>query len=367
MVASVKAAWGIAGVLAIALTAGGYRYTTQTQSLSEQAAGFKNERNVLKGRLDEAKKATEVSRKKAANSEEQIKKVEIQLDEIKEQFYNVKTKREKDQEEIVRLQATLQDADRSLSEFRNAVTDLTQKVEKLETDNVSATKAVVSLRSENRKLQETLGHFSREIQDLSAASHESKSTRQSLQRRIFGLRKRYEKTVHGKEQEIEQLLASHKLLLERLKSKIDNKEVFVRKEKEHISIEMVNRVTFETGRAELTKSSEETINVIFTSLAPIKDGLIVIEGHADNRRIRGSLLEKFRSNWELSLARAATVVRYLEKKGIDPKRMSVVGYSYFRPIDSNLTISGRSRNRRVEILLVPGVETNEKSASVTKQ
>ncbi len=339
MVVTAKAAWGVAGLLAIALTAGGYRYATRTQSLSEQAASFENERDALRG----------------------------QLGETSEKFQNAKARLEKDQREIVHLQAALKDSDRSLSEFRNAVTNLTQKVEKLETDNVSATKAVVSLRSGNRKLKETLANFSREIRELSVVSHESKFTRQSLQRRILDLRKRYEKTVYSKEQEIAQLRASHKLLLERLKSKIDNKEVFVRRKKEHISIEMVNRVTFQKGRAELTESSEETVNAIFSSLVPIRDGLIVIEGHADNQRIHGSLLEKFSSNWELSLARAATVVRYLERKGIDPKRMSVVGYSYFRPIDSNLTVSGRSRNRRVEILLVPGVETNEKPSTLTKQ
>ena len=94
--------------------------------------------------------------------------------------------------------------------------------------------------------------------------------------------------------------------------------------------------------------------MIYASLAPVKDGLIVIEGHADNRPIHGSLVEKFKSNWELSLARAAAVVRYLESKGMDSKRMSVAGYSSFRPLDTNLTPVGRSRNRRVEILLVPG-------------
>ncbi len=309
-------------------------------------------------RLKETESRLEETRIQLSHAESSLQQVEARLRDRESEFGQSQrqaTEREKaSRGETGRLRTSLRDADRFLSEFRDALTTSNQRIEALQAQNVSATRAVVSLRVENRKLQEELKRFTREIQELSAVSQEAQSTRQSLQERIARLRERFEEAVRDKEREIEQLKASHELLLERLQSEIKKKEVAVRQEKEHISIEMVNRVTFETGRAELTESSKHILDVIYASLAPVKDGLIVIEGHADNRLIHGSLVEKFKSNWELSLARAAAVVRFLEGKGIDPKRMSVVGYSSFRPIDSNLTPAGRSRNRRVEILLVPG-------------
>ena len=309
-------------------------------------------------RLKETESRLEETRIQLSHAESSLQQVEARLRDRESEFGQSQrqaAEREKaSRGETGRLRTSLRDADRFLSEFRDALTTSNQRIEALQAQNVSATRAVVSLRVENRKLQEELKRFTREIQELSAVSQEAQSTRQSLQERIARLRERFEEAVRDKEREIEQLKASHELLLERLQSEIKKKEVAVRQEKEHISIEMVNRVTFETGRAELTESSKHILDVIYASLAPVKDGLIVIEGHADNRLIHGSLVEKFKSNWELSLARAAAVVRFLEGKGIDPKRMSVVGYSSFRPIDSNLTPAGRSRNRRVEILLVPG-------------
>ena len=79
---------------------------------------------------------------------------------------------------------------------------------------------------------------------------------------------------------------------------------------------------------------------------------------------------RYPSNWELSTARAASVARYLVRKGIDPKRISIAGYGELKPIASNDTPEGRARNRRVEILILkrkpsfsgiiyPGIDLNQ--------
>ncbi len=78
-----------------------------------------------------------------------------------------------------------------------------------------------------------------------------------------------------------------------------------------------------------------------------------MEGHTDNVPIGSRLAERFPSNWELSTARATTVARYLQDKGIDPKLLSACGYSEFRPVSPNDTDENKAKNRRIEIALIP--------------
>jgi len=78
-----------------------------------------------------------------------------------------------------------------------------------------------------------------------------------------------------------------------------------------------------------------------------------IEGHTDKVPIKRS---GWKSNWELSTARALSVLHYLEKdEGISPERLSAIGYGEYRPVASNDSRDGRKQNRRVEIVILPNV------------
>jgi chemotaxis protein MotB len=85
---------------------------------------------------------------------------------------------------------------------------------------------------------------------------------------------------------------------------------------------------------------------------------ISVIGHTDNRPIKGDYLYKFPSNWELSSARAAAVVRFFHgETGLDPKGFEVVGRSFYNPVASNETKEGRAKNRRVEVIIGPEMES----------
>jgi chemotaxis protein MotB len=114
----------------------------------------------------------------------------------------------------------------------------------------------------------------------------------------------------------------------------------------HVTI--TDSVMFRSGEAILIEPSRTVLRL----LAGVLDNTIesvVVEGHTDDRPINTS---HFPSNWELSSARAATVVRYLlEVSGVQhPERFLSIGYGEHHPIDDNESAQGRSRNRRVEIL-----------------
>jgi chemotaxis protein MotB len=109
---------------------------------------------------------------------------------------------------------------------------------------------------------------------------------------------------------------------------------------------------FNSGQAVLLPGADEKIERIAKVL--LQHGLdLRVEGHSDNQPIHTG---QFRSNWELSTARAMAVLLLLvDKGGMDPTKMSVAGYGEFRPIADNFTPEGRQMNRRVDLVVVAPV------------
>ncbi len=134
-----------------------------------------------------------------------------------------------------------------------------------------------------------------------------------------------------------------------------------REKKEEITIEKTERglllrlpesVLFESGSAEINESGKELIKAIYNKIdfSEIKE--LRVEGHTDSIPIIGKLAEKYPTNWELSTARSSAVVRYLIDLGAPKQKLAAVGYADARPIDSNATLEGRAKNRRVEFIII---------------
>ena len=113
-------------------------------------------------------------------------------------------------------------------------------------------------------------------------------------------------------------------------------------------IEINTSVLFETASADIAPASRDIVYRVGQILAG-KDTRVQVEGHTDVLPIR---TERFPSNWELSTARAATVVRMFSSAGVDPARLAAVGYGEFRPVADNATEQGRAENRRVLIVVM---------------
>lgn len=142
-------------------------------------------------------------------------------------------------------------------------------------------------------------------------------------------------------------------LLSTLNSLIEQKElqeyISVEKVDRGVSVVLVDSLLFESGRADLKSESKELLVDIAGILNGV-DNQIIIEGHTDNVPINTYM---FASNWELSTARSVVVTRFLvESAGVNPVRISAQGYGEFRPIVSNDTAENKSRNRRVNILIL---------------
>jgi chemotaxis protein MotB len=111
---------------------------------------------------------------------------------------------------------------------------------------------------------------------------------------------------------------------------------------------LTDRVLFDSGSATLKASSLPLLGRIGQLLRSEFDHPIVVEGHTDSVPIRSAA---YPTNWELSAGRATSVVRFFIRHGLAPVRLSAAGYGALHPLDSNASARGRSRNRRVEIVL----------------
>ncbi len=140
----------------------------------------------------------------------------------------------------------------------------------------------------------------------------------------------------------------------RLKDEIDDKQVKVEMMEKGLVITFVAEVLFDSGKAKLRRDSQPKLEkvgiVLNTTVADLNVG---IEGHTDNEPIKHS---GWKTNWELSTARALSVLHYLSESGVNEPRLSATGYGEYKPVASNDSSDGRQKNRRVEIVILPKTE-----------
>lgn len=138
------------------------------------------------------------------------------------------------------------------------------------------------------------------------------------------------------------------------------KDVDISVIKGRINLRVRDNILFSTGDANLSGKGKQLIDRLAQRLKK-GDYAISVEGHTDNRPIHTAL---YPSNWELSAARAAAVLRELISQGVSADRLSAVGYADTRPIASNDTAAGQAANRRVDLVLhLPGHKKNPENAS----
>ncbi|MCT4595588.1 MAG: OmpA family protein [Anaeromicrobium sp.] len=130
-------------------------------------------------------------------------------------------------------------------------------------------------------------------------------------------------------------------------------EIFVELESRGLLIRLNENVLFGSGKAELKENAKETLRFLgdIIKQEEFKSKYITVEGHTDSDPIVRS--KKYPTNWELSISRASNVVRFLiEDTYVEPKRLSASGYSQYHPVAPNDTMENKSKNRRVDILIL---------------
>lgn len=132
-----------------------------------------------------------------------------------------------------------------------------------------------------------------------------------------------------------------------------------------IVVTLLDQVLFSSGKVDIKPAGKEAL----IKISPILDDIpneISVEGHTDNKPIKRTKY-LYKSNWELSTARATNVLHYMEEQGVPPERMSATGYGEYRPVAENDTKEGRRRNRRVEIVILPEIVKQQAEIEVGEE
>jgi chemotaxis protein MotB len=149
-------------------------------------------------------------------------------------------------------------------------------------------------------------------------------------------------------EQITRVKADSELISKALSEEIDNGLVDLEVEEQRIILRIMEKGAFPSGSAHLIKPFSTITRKISTVFSEF-DGIIIVSGHTDNFPIH---TDRFRSNWELSASRAVSVIHELSKDSIlKNKRFELAAYAETQPVEKNNTVKGRSRNRRVEIMM----------------
>jgi chemotaxis protein MotB len=160
--------------------------------------------------------------------------------------------------------------------------------------------------------------------------------------------------VAGLQKEKELATKTSKSLEDEMRSQLESRDVTISKLQGKLTVNIVDRVMFDSGEAVLKPDGEVVMRKIAQILQEHPQLAIHVIGHTDNVPIRQTAQNRFASNWELSAARALAAVHFLtERAGVDPHRVGAVGYGEFRPVADNATAEGRAKNRRIAITILP--------------
>jgi chemotaxis protein MotB len=210
------------------------------------------------------------------------------------------------------------------------------------------------LASGSASAQEEIAKLQKQASELEANAARIAKEREQLRQEQSQLAATLERERLAKEEEIARLTRAQEALSKSLQDEIEKGNITIQQVRDRLTINMVDRVLFDSGQAQVKPAGMKVLKQVGDVLNQISDKQIRIEGHTDNVPISSKLQDRFKSNWELSTARATTVVRYLiDQGGVDRQHLSAVGYADTQPLASNDSEEGRSSNRRIEIVLYP--------------
>jgi chemotaxis protein MotB len=175
-------------------------------------------------------------------------------------------------------------------------------------------------------------------EDLAALS----SNLQATQEELGVLRKQREAT--------EKRLKAFRELTEKFRSLVDTGKLEVVFRNGQMVLKLPAGILFASGKADLSKQGKGALGEVTDVLVEFKDRRFMIAGHTDDVKIK---TRKFKNNWDLSTARAISVVQFMIDAGFAAENLAAAGYGEFDPVAPNDTTDGRQLNRRIEIVLVP--------------
>ena len=214
------------------------------------------------------------------------------------------------------------------------------------------------------QLREQNGQLEEELQKLEARLRHVERLKKELEQ-VRAAREEQERKLAKVRSEVQTVGKEIDRITKALEEKF-GKSLVVTQHQDRLVLTMLGQVLFESGKAQLTPMGLDIMKQVGEVLATLPNKNIQVEGHTDNNPIYGRLQQQYPTNWELSTARATTVLRFLiEQTGMNPQDFAATGYADTRPAVENDSEEGRAQNRRVEIVLYPERRLKENKTVAT--
>ena len=262
----------------------------------------------------------------------------------------------KSEEEAGQLRAQNLSLKSQIETLQASITELNRQLADLNSKNGSLGEQTQTQMDQLKKTNEELQRQQQKLkllQDLIA--QQSKDQNDELKKKNEELLAQQQKL-----QQLQDVLAQQNLRSKQLRDKMtdalkgyNSSDLSITQKNGKLYVRLSENLLFPSGSAEVNPKGVEALAKLAAVLNLNGDVAVNIEGHTDSIPIRG----RYKDNWDLSTARATSIVRILtENYKVDPLRVVASGHSYYDPVDSNSTPEGRARNRRTEIILSPKLD-----------
>lgn len=246
------------------------------------------------------------------------------------------------------------------------LTQSQQHVAQLQSDSTTLQDKVYSFQNQVTKMETNIASLNKKIDDLNNTIADLNSQNKQLGQKTAeqqNLLLQSRKDLDSKQQrlqQLEELLAQQREMSVNLKNKMidalqgyNSNELSVYQKNGKVYISLSENLLFPSGSAAVNQEGTEALSKLAVVLNQNPDVNIQIEGNTDSIPIKG----RYQDNWDLSTARANSIVRILvDKYNVNPKSVVSVGHSYYDPVAENDTPEGRAKNRRTDIVLSPNLE-----------
>ena len=284
---------------------------------------------VSKGTFDlKANEAAQLSQNlidantRIGNLEEQKQELEAVTSELNAKLIALLKKNSELQQTLMNDRAAI---DRQQQTFSSRKEQMQQQLEDLNQNNSQLLTSIAQLQQENKHLAEQI-----------------ETERKIREEKLTKLQSTYDQLVGALEQEIQR------------------GELTITNLKGQLSVNLPNKILFDSGKTQVRVEGKKVLRSLGDIMTKFPDKALQVEGHTDNVQISSRLKETYPTNWELSTARANSVVHVLQDEvGMPGERLIAAGYSEYRPIADNTTEEGRAFNRRIQIQLVPMPQNEE--------
>lgn len=211
--------------------------------------------------------------------------------------------------------------------------------------------ALGSEKNKNAELQQQNQSYQARIQELESELGQLNAQIDDLAKK-HGMTAKELAELRAEKAKREKELKVYKDLFAQLKALVDAGTIQVVFRKGRMTVKLSNAILFDSGRARLRPEGEAAVAQLVPVLKTVGERQFLVAGHTDNVPIKTA---RYKSNWELSTARAVSMVNAMIESGYPAGRLGAAGFAEFDPIGKNDTPEGKERNRRIEIILMPNL------------